>query len=105
MKALPIVGGLIAGLVTGGLTAFFQLIFFAVLWFGAKHLFTLPDNPTAKQGVLFEFVIYVVVVLAVFSIGYVSKTGPNSTRSFFRSFFTTFLLPGILLQYAWQSHG
>ena len=50
MYAFARLGGLVAGVITGGLTVFIQLIAFAALYFGIQGIFTsLPANPTASE--------------------------------------------------------
>ena len=99
-------GGLVAGVIAGGLTAFVQLIAFAGLYFGVRDIFTrLPANPTAGQALLFNLSVYAIPVLIIlFRCGF-RDAEPTRSSAFFNSFIVTFPLPAIWLAYAWQSHG
>ncbi|MCW1997001.1 hypothetical protein [Bradyrhizobium diazoefficiens] len=105
MHKLPTFGGLVTGLVLGGVTAFFQLIGQAALYLGAQHLFNLPPNPTAKQYLVFNLLVYSILVLVIFFRGFFSNDEPTRSQAFYRAAIVTFPLPGILLAYAWQTHG
>jgi len=105
VHALSILGGLIAGLVIGVFTAFFQLIGLAALYLGAQHLFNLPLNATPMQDLLFNLAIYAIVVLVVFFRGFLSNDEPTRSQSFYRSAIVAFPLPGIWLMYAWPTYG
>jgi hypothetical protein len=99
-------GGLIAGAIVGGLSAFIQLIAFAGLYFGVRGIFTsLPANPTAGQALLFNLTVYAIPVLIVLVRSGFSDAEPSRSSAFFGSFIIAFPLPAIWLAYAWQSHG
>jgi hypothetical protein len=106
MYASARLGGLIAGVIAGGLTSFIQLIVFVSLYFFIQGIFTiLPADPTARQTLLFNLIVYAIPISIILFRGGFSDAGSSRSSAFFSSFIVTFPLPAIWLAYAWQSHG
>lgn len=103
MHGLPVIGGLVSGLLLGVFTSFFQLIGLAALALGAEHFFKAPLTP--KQDLLLNLAIYTIVLLIIFFRGFLSNDEPTRSQSFYRSAIITFPLPGIWLMYAWPTYG
>lgn len=103
MHVLSTLGGLLAGLVLGVFTAFFQLIGLAALALGAQHLMNYPLSP--KQDLLLNLAIYAILLFLVFFRALFGHDEATPTQLFYRSFMVTLPLPGIWLMYAWPTYG
>lgn len=103
MHGLPVIAGLVSGLILGVFTSFFQLIGLAALGLAAQQFFNAPLTP--KQDLLLNLGVYVILLLIVFFRGFLTNDEPTRSQSFYRSAIVTFPLPGIWLMYAWPTYG
>ncbi|MBR1135175.1 MAG: hypothetical protein E6614_36735 [Bradyrhizobium sp.] len=103
MHILSTLCGLLAGLILGALTAFFQLFGLAALELGAQRLLNSPLSP--KQDLFLNLAVYAVLLYFVFFRALFGRDEPTPTQLFYRTFIVALPLPGIWLMYAWPAYG